>query len=111
MDPKKLPIYELRDALEEALKTGNRIIIEAPTGSGKSTQVPQMVLDGGVAGLGEVVVLQPRLLAARLVAKRVAFERGVPLGGAVTASVRGGVVSVEAARSRAACVTCVPKRR
>ncbi len=88
MDPKKLPIYELRDELSEALKNENRIIIEAPTGSGKSTQVPQMVLDGRNAGAGEVVVLQPRRLAARLLAKRVAFERGEPLGGEVGYQVR-----------------------
>ena len=63
-------------ALTRALAENNRVIIEAPTGSGKSTQVPQMVLDSGAAGPGEVVVLQPRRLAARLLAKRVAFERG-----------------------------------
>jgi len=88
MDPKKLPIYELRDALTAALESEHRLIIEAPTGSGKSTQVPQMVLDCGVAGPGEVVVLQPRRLAARLLAKRVAFERGEPLGGEVGYQVR-----------------------
>jgi len=88
MDPKKLPIYELRAELTEALGNNSRIIIEAPTGSGKSTQVPQMVLDCGVAGPGEVVVLQPRRLAARLLAKRVAFERGEPLGGEVGYQVR-----------------------
>jgi len=88
MDPKKLPIYELRDELTAALETDSRVIIEAPTGSGKSTQVPQMVLDSGVAGPGEVVVLQPRRLAARLLAKRVAFERGEPLGGEVGYQVR-----------------------
>ncbi|MDF7801544.1 ATP-dependent helicase HrpB [Pontiellaceae bacterium B1224] len=88
MDPKKLPIYELRSDLSAALKTSNRIIIEAPTGSGKSTQVPQIVLDCGNAGAGEVVVLQPRRLAARLLAKRVAFERNEPLGGEVGYQVR-----------------------
>ncbi len=88
MDPKKLPIYELRAELTASLESDNRLIIEAPTGSGKSTQVPQMVLDGGQAGPGEVVVLQPRRLAARLLAKRVAFERGVPLGGEVGYQVR-----------------------
>jgi ATP-dependent helicase HrpB len=88
MDPKKLPIYELRADLSAALKTTNRIIIEAPTGSGKSTQVPQIVLDCGNAGVGEVVVLQPRRLAARLLAKRVAFERNEPLGGEVGYQVR-----------------------
>lgn len=88
MDPKKLPIYELRAELVQALSSESRIIIEAPTGSGKSTQVPQMVLDCGVAGPGEVVVLQPRRLAARLLAKRVAHERGEPLGGEVGYQVR-----------------------
>lgn len=88
MDPKKLPIYELRDDLAKALKSESRIIIEAPTGSGKSTQVPQIVLDCGNAGPDEVVVLQPRRLAARLLAKRVAFERNEPLGGEVGYQVR-----------------------
>jgi ATP-dependent helicase HrpB len=96
MDPKKLPIYELRDELSKALKCENRMIIEAPTGSGKSTQVPQIVLDCGIAGPGEVVVLQPRRLAARLLAKRVAFERGEPLGGEVGYQVRmEGAVSAK----------------
>ncbi len=88
MDRKKLPIYELCAELAEVLATESRLIIEAPTGSGKSTQVPQMVLDCGKAGPGEVVVLQPRRLAARLLAKRVAFERGEPLGGEVGYQVR-----------------------
>ena len=107
MNPKELPIYELRDELTEALRSENRILIEAPTGSGKSTQIPQMVLDSGICGAdtpvcpnaqtrvsaphlagGEVVVLQPRRLAARLLAKRVAFERNVKLGGEVGYQVR-----------------------
>ncbi|MBN2163953.1 MAG: ATP-dependent helicase HrpB [Pontiellaceae bacterium] len=88
MNLQKLPIYELRSALATALESETRIIIEAPTGSGKSTQIPQMVLDCGAAGPGEVVVLQPRRLAARLLAKRVAFERNEPLGGEVGYQVR-----------------------
>jgi len=88
MDPKKLPIYDLRTELADVLEAENRIIIEAPTGSGKSTQVPQIVLDCGNAGPGEVVVLQPRRLAARLLARRVAFERYAPLGGEVGYQVR-----------------------
>jgi ATP-dependent helicase HrpB len=103
MEPKKLPIYELRDELADALKTESRIIIEAPTGSGKSTQVPQIVLDCGNAGPGEVVVLQPRRLAARLLAKRVAFERGGPLGEEVGYQVR--MENVISARTQIRYVT------
>lgn len=88
MNPKELPIYELRDELTEALRSENRLLIEAPTGSGKSTQIPQIVLDCGEAGPGEVVVLQPRRLAARLLAKRVASERGIALGDEVGYQVR-----------------------
>jgi ATP-dependent helicase HrpB len=87
MNPKILPIYELRDELIESIRTENRLIIEAPTGSGKSTQVPQMLLDSGLCA-NEIVVLQPRRLAARMLARRVAQERHVDLGGEVGYQVR-----------------------
>ncbi len=87
MNPKTLPIYELRDELIAALKTDSRLIIEAPTGSGKSTQVPQMLLDSGLCS-GDIVVLQPRRIAARMLARRVAHERGGETGGEVGYQVR-----------------------
>lgn len=87
MNPKTLPIYELRDELIDALRTENRLIIEAPTGSGKSTQVPQMLLDSSLCDR-DIVVLQPRRLAARLLARRVSHERGSETGGAVGYQVR-----------------------
>ena len=83
-----LPIHAIRDDLAAALKRSRRIILTAPTGSGKSTQVPQMLLDLGALGTGKAVVLQPRRLATRLLAKRVAEERGVPLGGEVGYQIR-----------------------
>ncbi|NCC53656.1 MAG: DEAD/DEAH box helicase, partial [Spartobacteria bacterium] len=83
-----LPIGELRGALEGAFRVHGRCIIQAPTGSGKSTQVPQMIVDGGWAGPGQVVVLQPRRLAARLLARRVARERGGAPGAEVGYQVR-----------------------
>ncbi|MBT3193342.1 MAG: ATP-dependent helicase HrpB [Verrucomicrobia bacterium] len=83
-----LPIYRVRDEIVAALRAGPAVIVEAPTGSGKSTQVPQMLLDSGLAGAGRIVVLQPRRLAARMLARRVAEERGVLLGREVGYQVR-----------------------
>ena len=83
MNPSTLPIISLRADLARVLREQNRVVLQAPTGSGKSTQVPQFMLEDGLAGSGRIVVLQPRRLAARLLAKRVAEERGAKLGGEV----------------------------
>ena len=88
MSPRELPIYELEDSLMAALRVQGRLIVQAPTGSGKSTQVPQMLLNHGLLGPGEVVVLQPRRLAARMLAKRVAEEVGTRLGEIVGYQIR-----------------------
>ena len=50
MSARSLPILELREPLLSALAKQRRLILTAPTGSGKSTQVPQMLLDGGLLG-------------------------------------------------------------
>ena len=81
--PASLPIVGLRADLARVLRAQNRVILQAPTGSGKSTQVPQYLLDDHLTGPGRIIVLQPRRLAARMLAKRVAQERNVPLGGEV----------------------------
>jgi ATP-dependent helicase HrpB len=86
--PTALPIWEIHSALVEKLRTGNRLVLVAPTGSGKTTQVPQMLLDAGLAGTRKIVVLQPRRVAARTVAARVAWERKVQLGGEVGYQIR-----------------------
>lgn len=83
-----LPIHDIRETLTAAVKRPRRILLTAPTGSGKSTQVPQMLLDTGVLGDGKAVILQPRRLATRLLAKRVAEERHTRLGGEVGFQIR-----------------------
>jgi len=83
-----LPIWEIHESLVGALSSGNRLVLVAPTGSGKTTQVPQMLLDAGLAGDRKIVVLQPRRVAARTVAARVAWERGVRLGSEVGYQIR-----------------------
>lgn len=84
-----LPIYELESSLVSALRAGGRLIVQAPTGSGKSTQIPQMLLRHGFAGdRSEIVVLQPRRLATRMLAARVAHELGGRLGDVVGYQIR-----------------------
>ncbi|MDE1170962.1 MAG: ATP-dependent helicase HrpB [Verrucomicrobium sp.] len=96
----RLPIYEIADALAEALRTENRLILQAPTGSGKSTQVPQILLDRGLAGDGEIVVLQPRRLPTRMLAARVAAERGGQLGQEIGYQIRFDRVASDKTRVR-----------
>src|SRR5947207_6464372 len=83
-----LPIWQIHEAITGVLRAGNRLVLVAPTGSGKTTQVPQMLLDGGLAGNKKIVVLQPRRVAARTVAARVAWERNSPLGAEVGYQIR-----------------------
>jgi ATP-dependent helicase HrpB len=84
----RLPIYDIERDIIAALKAGGRLILSAPTGSGKSTQVPQMLLRHDFLRTGQVVVLQPRRLAARLLAARVAQELNVKLGEEVGYQIR-----------------------
>ncbi|HEX4121469.1 MAG TPA: ATP-dependent helicase HrpB [Verrucomicrobiae bacterium] len=82
-----LPIWQIHEPIVKAMRDGNRLVLVAPTGSGKTTQVPQMLLDSGLFQ-GRIVVLQPRRVAARTVAARVAWERHVNLGAEVGYQIR-----------------------
>ena len=84
-----LPIWRLHADLIRTLTEGNQLVLVAATGSGKTTQVPQMILDACLVPEGQqIVVLQPRRVAARTVATRVAWERQVRLGAEVGYQVR-----------------------
>ena len=83
-----LPIDSVLPEVCAALSTRAAVVLTAPAGSGKTTRVPPALLDAGLAGDGKVVVLQPRRVAARLVARRIAQERGVRLGEEVGYQVR-----------------------
>jgi ATP-dependent helicase HrpB len=95
-----LPIFEIEQPLLDALKIHKRVILTAPTGSGKSTRVPQMLLDGGLLVDGQVAVLQPRRLPTRMLAAWVAKARGVKLGGEVGYQMRLDNVTSAATRIR-----------
>ena len=100
MSMRSLPIMEIWESLLTALAKERRLILTAPTGSGKSTQVPQMLRDGGLLGEGQVIILQPRRLPARMLAAWVAKDRGVKLGEEVGYQIRLDDVTSPATRIR-----------
>ena len=69
----KLPVDALVPEIVETLKKNRSLVLEAPPGAGKTTRVPPALL---AQFPGEILVLEPRRLAARLAARRVASEMG-----------------------------------
>ena len=84
---KTLPISRIAPQLLESINSNEVSIITAGTGSGKTTQVPQMILDN-FEGVQRILVTQPRRIAAISIAKRVAAERNQKVGQQVGFSVR-----------------------
>jgi ATP-dependent helicase HrpB len=83
----RLPIGSILPAVLDAASRGN-VVIEAPPGAGKTTVVPLALLEHGGMGTGEILVLQPRRLAARLSAVRTASLLGERVGERVGYRVR-----------------------
>ncbi|HET9553505.1 MAG TPA: helicase-related protein, partial [Anaeromyxobacteraceae bacterium] len=94
-----LPIDPLLPEIVAALRAGPSLVIEAPPGAGKTTRVPAALVAAGLVE-GEVVVLEPRRLAARLAARRVAEELGERPGETVGYQVRFEDVSGPRTRIR-----------
>lgn len=93
-----LPIDVVLPDIRRALESGSPLVLEAPPGAGKTTRVPWAIHEAFPAG--EVIVAEPRRLAARLTAARVASERGERLGDSVGYSVRFEEVSGPKTRIR-----------
>ncbi len=84
-----LPIDDVLPALVGALREHSAVVLRAPAGAGKTTRVPPALLDAGLApGRGRIVMLEPRRIAARAAARRIAHERGVLVGDLVGYQVR-----------------------
>ncbi|XP_065208806.1 ATP-dependent RNA helicase DHX8-like [Planococcus citri] len=85
---KSLPIYKKKDELIEALTKHQILIIIGETGSGKTTQIPQYIVEAGLTVTGKVGCTQLRRMAAKAIAKRVAKERGTQMGQEVGYTIR-----------------------
>lgn len=86
--PAELPVVEHRDEIIAAIREHRVVVVVSETGSGKTTQLPKMVAEALGPEGGRVGCTQPRRIAAASVAKRVAEELKVPLGGYVGYQVR-----------------------
>lgn len=83
-----LPIDPHLDAIVREVRERGGLVLVAEPGAGKTTRVPRALLDVGMAERGEIVVVEPRRIAARMAARRVAEELGEPVGERVGYRVR-----------------------
>ena len=76
----ELPVYTQKDLILSALEKSRVIVVESPTGSGKTTQLPVILQQAGYGGKGIIGVTQPRRIAALSVSEFIARQMGHPLG-------------------------------
>ncbi|MCT9090557.1 ATP-dependent RNA helicase HrpA [Streptomyces sp. ASQP_92] len=86
--PEQLPVSQKKDEILEAIRDHQVVIVAGETGSGKTTQIPKICLELGRGVRGMIGHTQPRRIAARTVADRIAEELNTPLGEAVGWKVR-----------------------
>ena len=85
---RELPFYDKRDDLKQVIRHNQVVIVCGETGSGKTTQLPQICIDIGLADRGKIGHTQPRRLAARAVTSRIAEELNTRPGEAVGYKIR-----------------------
>src|ERR1035437_3983796 len=86
--PEDLPVSARRADIAAAIRDHQVVIVSGETGSGKTTQIPKIVLELGRGRVGQIGHTQPRRIAARSVAERIAEELGTTLGDIVGYQVR-----------------------
>ncbi len=86
--PAELPVSQRKDDLAAAIRDHQVVIVAGETGSGKTTQLPKICLELGLGVRGQIGHTQPRRLAARTVAERIASELNTELGSTVGYKVR-----------------------
>ncbi|WP_329027578.1 ATP-dependent RNA helicase HrpA [Streptomyces sp. NBC_01423] len=86
--PEQLPVSQKKDEILEAIRDHQVVIVAGETGSGKTTQIPKICMELGRGVRGMIGHTQPRRIAARTVAERIADELDTPLGEAVGWKVR-----------------------
>ncbi|KZY69313.1 MULTISPECIES: ATP-dependent RNA helicase HrpA [unclassified Oleiphilus] len=86
--PENLPVSQQVDEIKDALQIAQVVVVAGETGSGKTTQLPKICLELGLANRGLIGHTQPRRLAARTVANRISDELNTELGHAVGYQVR-----------------------
>ncbi|MFB7739162.1 ATP-dependent RNA helicase HrpA [Streptomyces sp. NPDC056112] len=86
--PEQLPVSQKKDEIADAIRAHQVVIVAGETGSGKTTQIPKICMELGRGVRGMIGHTQPRRIAARTVAERVAEELDTPLGAAVGWKVR-----------------------
>lgn len=83
IDYKSLPVYEQKERILEALKDNQVIVVQSPTGSGKTTQLPVILHEAGYDANGVIAVTQPRRIAALSVSEFIAKQLGTTYPGLV----------------------------
>ena len=83
IDYKSLPVYEQKQKILDCMENNKVVIVESPTGSGKTTQIPVILYEAGYATNGMIAVTQPRRIAALSVSEFIAKQMNTPYPGLV----------------------------